>query len=98
MVNQEIRQAKITKRTALLNDHASSGLRVADWCQENNISIHAYYYWKRIIKQEYVKSILPDIVPIGFASSEPIQIRCHTRLPRHSTRTTCATQVRKMLN
>lgn len=72
MVNQEIRQAKITKWTALLNDHASSGLRVADWCQENNISIHAYYYWKRIIKQEYVKSILPDIVPIGSASSEPI--------------------------
>lgn len=34
------------------------------WCDRNDISINAYYYWKRIVKEAYVDSILPDIVPI----------------------------------
>ena len=69
--NQKLRQAKIAKWTSLLNDQAASGLKVTDWCKENNISIHAYYYWKRIIKEEYFQSILPEIVPIGSGSPSP---------------------------
>lgn len=69
--NQKLRQAKIAKWTSLLNDQAASGLKVTDWCKENNISIHAYYYWKRIIKEEYIQSILPEIVPIGSGSPNP---------------------------
>ena len=49
---------------------AASGLKVTDWCKENNLSIHAYYYWKRIIKEEYIQSILPEIVPIGSGSQD----------------------------
>ena len=69
--NQKLRQAKIAKWVSLFNDQASSGLKVTDWCKQNNISKHAYFYWKRIIKEEYVQSILPDIVPIGSSSGEP---------------------------
>ncbi len=30
-------------------DRKTSGLNVTDWCKENNLSKHAYYYWlKRI--------------------------------------------------
>lgn len=90
MVNQKIRQAKIAKWTSLFNDHAASGLKVADWCQENSISIHAYYYWKRIIKQEYVKSILPDIVPIGSTSNEPISDPVtYPAAPTHNSHNLC---------
>ena len=69
--NQKLRQAKIAKWVSLINDQASSGLKVTDWCKQNNISKHAYFYWKRIIKEEYVQSILPDIVPIGPVSDKP---------------------------
>ena len=53
VTNQKLRQAKIAKWTSLFNDQAASGLKVTDWCKENNLSIHAYYYWKRIIKGPY---------------------------------------------
>lgn len=70
VTNQKLRQAKIAKWTSLLNDQAASGLKVTDWCKENNLSIHAYYYWKRIIKEEYIQSILPEIVPISSGSQD----------------------------
>ena len=49
----------------------SSGLSVKKWCILNNISIHAYNYWKHIAKEEYLDSILPDIVPLA-APSDPL--------------------------
>ena len=60
----KIRQAKLSKWAALFQEQASSGLHVKTWCDRNGISINAYYYWKRIVKEAYVDSILPDIVPI----------------------------------
>ena len=60
----KIRQAKLSRWTALFHEQASSGLNVKTWCDRNGVSIHAYYYWKRIVKEAYVDSILPDIVPL----------------------------------
>ena len=62
--NLKIRQAKLSRWAALFQEQASSGLHVKTWCDQNGISIHAYYYWKRIVKEAYVDSILPDIVPL----------------------------------
>ena len=61
----KIRQAKLSRWTALFHEQASSGLNVKTWCDRNGVSIHAYYYWKRIVKEAYVDSILPDIVPLS---------------------------------
>ena len=60
----KIRQAKLSRWAALFQEQASSGLHVKTWCDRNGISINAYYYWKRIVKEAYVDSILPDIVPL----------------------------------
>lgn len=62
--NQKIRQANLSKWIDLFREQSSSGLTIKDWCFQNNISQHAYYYWKRIAKESYVNSIIPEIVPV----------------------------------
>ena len=62
---QKLHQANLAKWTALFHEQASSGLTVKNWCDQNNISIHKYNYWKRMVKEMYVDSVLPDIVPIS---------------------------------
>lgn len=64
-VNQTLHQANLAKWSALINEQQSSGLKIKQWCAENNYSLYAFYYWKRILKNEYVKSVIPDIVPIN---------------------------------
>lgn len=66
---QKLHQANLTRWAAIINDQMSSGLTIRQWCFEHNISFHAYNYWKRIFKEEYVDSVLPDIVPIGLGNS-----------------------------
>ena len=60
----KIRKARLSQWSTRFQDQAASGMSVKDWCSKNNISIHAYYYWKHIAKEAYVDSIIPDIVPI----------------------------------
>jgi transposase-like protein len=31
-------------------DQKASGLNVGDWCEKNNLSVHAYYYWRKCIE------------------------------------------------
>ena len=33
-----------------IQSRESSGLKVNDWCEQNSISRHAYYYWYRKLK------------------------------------------------
>ncbi len=69
--NQKIHQTNLTKWTALFQEQADSGLTIKEWCSQNSLSIHAYYYWKRIAKEAYVSSIMPEIVPLQIESLQP---------------------------
>lgn len=60
----KLHQIKLQQWAARFQEQADSGLTVKAWCDENNFSIHTYNYWKHQLKQEYVDSVLPDIVPI----------------------------------
>lgn len=31
-------------------DRKASGLKVVDWCEKNNLTKHAYYYWKKRVE------------------------------------------------
>lgn len=62
---EKVRKANLTQWSTKFQDQASSGLTVKEWCSQNNISIYAFYYWKRIAKEAYVDSIIPDIVPVA---------------------------------
>ena len=66
--NQKIHQAKLSKWMAYLQDQSQSGLTVKAWCLENNVSIHAFYYWKRLAKESLVDSISPEIVPLSLST------------------------------
>ncbi len=60
----KIHQAKLASWTDLIKQQSNSGLTVKEWCSSNNISIHAFFYWKRALKETIIDSALPEIVPI----------------------------------
>ncbi len=66
---QKLHQLKLQQWADICKQQISSGLSVKDWCLENNISIHTYYYWKHLLKQEYLDSVLPDIAPLSDCQS-----------------------------
>ncbi len=66
---QKLHQAKLTEWAARFSDQKASGLTVRQWCDQNQISIHKYNYWKHLLKEEVVGSMLPDIVPLSVPSS-----------------------------
>lgn len=69
---QKIHQVKLNQWAARFQEQASSGLTAKAWCAQNNFTIHTYNYWKHLLKQEYVDSILPDIVPLTDCLTDPI--------------------------
>lgn len=60
-----IHQAKLNKWASRISDQKSSGLSVQEWCDANNVTRYAFYYWKHLLKEELVKSPLPEIVPLA---------------------------------
>lgn len=68
--NKTFHQANLDKWTAIFQEQKDSGLTVKDWCAQNNVSPHAYYYWKRLAKEAYMDSVLPEIVPIALPATD----------------------------
>ena len=68
---QALHQANLAKWTALFHEQKESGLSVKEWCSRNDISHHAFYYWKHLAKEAYVRSIIPEIVPIPLNEPAP---------------------------
>ena len=66
--NQTLRQATLAKWSTIFQEQKSSGLTIKEWYSQKDISIHSFYYWKRIAKEEYLKSVMPEIVPISIPS------------------------------
>ena len=60
-----VNRAKLEAWAARFSEQKASGLTVADWCQQNSISRHSYFYWKRRLKDEAVSQALPEIVPLA---------------------------------
>lgn len=75
---QKLHQIKLQEWLEHFQNQTASGLTVKDWCLQNNISIHTYNYWKHKLKEEYVQSTLPDIVPL--ASSQLPAARHNTTI------------------
>ncbi len=60
-----INRAKLEAWASRFAEQKASRLTVADWCLQNNISKHSYFYWKRRLKDEAVSQALPEIVPLA---------------------------------
>ena len=61
---QKIHQSNLADWAVRFKEQTASGLTVKIWCEKNGYSIHTYNYWKHILKEKYVDSILPDIVAL----------------------------------
>lgn len=49
-------------------DKKASGMNVTDWCEKNNLTKHAYYYWWKRVEADVQKS--DASIPI-FVEVEP---------------------------
>ena len=91
---QKLHQANLTEWAARFSDQKASGLTVRQWCEQNQLSIHKYNYWKHLLKEEVVDSLLPDIVPLSAPSSlrasEPNVSPVAVSEQLHAVRANCA--------
>ena len=86
-----IDQAKLASWASMFSDQKASGLSVAEWCLQNNISKNRFFYWKRKLKDEVITSNLPDIVPLSMTPSKsPSNELSNLQTTRESC-TNCAT-------
>lgn len=60
------RQHNIQQWKKIIMDRCNSGLMVDEYCKQNDISRHAYFYWLRIIREEEIQSelMLPENQPL----------------------------------
>lgn len=68
---QQIHNATLNEWLTIFKDQAASGQTIKTWCANHNLSINAYYYWKRIVKESYLDSVGPDIVPVSLPIATP---------------------------
>ena len=79
---QKIHQAKMAKWAVLIKEQSDSGLTIRQWCAEKGYTLHAYNYWKHLLKEEAIKSLsLPEIVPI----QQPESVELSLPVSHHST-------------
>ena len=62
---QKLHQLRLNEWSSRFSDQKASGLTVKQWCDQNNLSIHTYNYWKHLLKEELANPVLPDIVPVS---------------------------------
>ncbi len=88
--DKRIHDSKLAHWITLFQKQAESGLTVADWCSQNGLSKNAYYYWKRIAKEAYTDSVIPEIVPIDItqpsdsATTVPLLPKFHNSPELHN--------------
>lgn len=74
---QKLHQLRMNEWATRFSDQKASGLTVKEWCDQNDLSIHTYNYWKHALKEELASQVPPDIVPImipeSSASLAPIE-------------------------
>ena len=66
-----LHQAKLKEWASRFVDQKASGLSVAEWCKQNKLSQYKFFYWKRLLKEEAIEQVLPEIVPLTMPSVQP---------------------------
>ena len=98
---QKVHQLHLQEWACRFAEQKSSGLTIQQWCSQNNYSVHAYNYWKHILKEEVAEQMLPDIVPLSLPDTAPansvITDSVSSNLTTCAIRANCAT-ARLMVN
>ena len=56
-IREATRQFRIQQWTKIIHDRAESGMTIKDYCNQNNLSRDAYFYWAKVIKEEALKNL-----------------------------------------
>lgn len=65
IANLASKKYKLQQWTELIHDCKSSGLKVEEWCIQNGISKHKYYYRLRKVREAMLLTqSVPEIVPV----------------------------------
>lgn len=76
-------QINIQQWKTIIQDRYNSGLNVDEYCKQNGLTRHAYYYWLRIIREESIKKseespfaeiMIPNATPAGMNFSPSIEL------------------------
>ena len=85
-----LHQARLNEWATRITEQKSSGLSVVEWCRQNNTSKDKFFYWKRLLKNETVTQMLPEIVPLAMGSSVALPSQPQSTSPAHTSGcTTC---------
>lgn len=78
---KKLQQTKLDQWTVLCIEQSQSSLTIRQWCTctQNGYTIHTCNYLKHRLKESYVDSILPDIVPITPQAPAPLHELCDSR-------------------
>lgn len=76
MTRIELREQRISRWTALLQEAQTSGLTIKEWCKSNGIQESTFHYWKR---QLHPKEASPTPEQPPSSSIEP-PIPCFAEL------------------
>ena len=66
----KIHQLHLNEWITRFSEQKASGLTVKQWCEQKPLSVHAYNYWKHLVKEDLSRQVLPDIVPLTFPNSQ----------------------------
>ena len=62
---------KLAYWTGIVKEVRNSGMKVQDWCSQNNISTRKYYYWhSKVMKNTYAIAVKSGFLP-GAGNSSP---------------------------
>ena len=71
-----IHQAKMNAWAESIRDQQESTLSVEEWCQQHQVTKHQFYYWKKKLKDQFVESQIPEIVPVPQTVLQPSNTSC----------------------
>lgn len=71
---QLIHQALLNEWGSRISEQKASGLTVREWCEQNDLSIHKYNYWKHQLKEELLSQVMPDIAPLPCPAGAPLTV------------------------
>lgn len=60
---------RIQQWTDIIKEKQASGLHTEEFCRQNGLSIHAYYYWNRKIKETLLSETEPSFVRLNNPAS-----------------------------
>ena len=89
---QKVHQIHLKEWASRFSDQKASGLTVKQWCDQNHLSVHAYNYWKHILKEEVAGQFLPEIVPLPLPVSAAMpnqQTALNRSFPDYSNHANC---------